>query len=95
MTQGFQQPFACLIVRETSAISEPPGIHSHIVFVQWKKAFNYDVFRHASVSSTYPCKLVGKLVGKSHFRISNLWSVMVAQIKKFKKLSPFIFEFCF
>merc|ERR1712208_3393 len=46
------------------------------------------VFRHASVSRTYPCKLVGP----SHFRISNLWSVTVAQIKK---LSPFIFEFCF
>merc|ERR1711953_997445 len=31
----------------------------------------------------------------SHFRISNLWSATVAQIKKFKKQSPSIFEFCF
>merc|ERR1712208_73345 len=34
-------------------------------------------------------------VGWSHFRISNLWSVTVDQIKKFKKQSPSIFEFCF
>ena len=49
------------------------------------------IFRHASVSSTYPCPSVCKSVGWSHFRISNPWSVMVAQIKKFKKPSPFIF----
>ena len=39
--------------------------------------------------------LVRPLVGPSHFRISNLWSVTVDQIKKFKKQSPSIFEFCF
>ena len=48
-----------------------------------------------SVSRTYPCPLVGWSVSWSHFRISNLWSLMVAQIKKFKNQSPFIFEFCF
>ena len=59
----------------------------------------HGIFRHASVSSTYPCKLVGPsvrwLVRPSHFPISNLWSVTVDQIKKFKKQSPSIFEFCF
>ena len=46
------------------------------------------VFRHASVSSTYPCKLVSQ----SHFRISNLWSAMVAQIKKNKKTKSIYFR---
>ena len=32
------------------------------------------IFRHASVSSTYPCPSVSPLVRWSHFRISNLWS---------------------
>ena len=31
-------------------------------------------FRHASISSTYPCPSVCKSAGWSHFRISNLWS---------------------
>ena len=43
------------------------------------------IFRHASVSRTYPCPLVSQSVSWSHFRISNLWSVMVAQIKKVQK----------
>ena len=34
----------------------------------------YYIFRHASVSSTYPCPSVSWSVSWSHFRISNLWS---------------------
>ena len=49
-------------------------------------------FRHASVFSTYPCKSVGKSVGPSHFRISNLWSVTVAQIKKVQKTKSIYFR---
>ena len=48
-----------------------------------------------SLAPTHVSKLVSKSVGPSHFRISNLWSVTVDQIKKFKKQSPSIFEFCF
>ena len=43
-----------------------------------KNSQKTSLFRHASVSRTYPCKLVrwsvGPLVGQSHFRIFNLWS---------------------
>ena len=38
------------------------------------------IFRHASVSCTCPCKLVGPLVRWSHFRISNLWSPFCATV---------------
>ena len=48
-----------------------------------------------SLAPTHVSKLVGPTVGPSHFQISNLWSVTVEQIKKFKKQSPSIFEFCF
>ena len=50
------------------------------------------IFRHASVSSTYPCKSVSKSVSKSHFRISNLWSVTVDQIKKVQKTKCIYFR---
>merc|ERR1712208_62179 len=50
------------------------------------------LFRHTSVSRTFPCTLVSKSVSWSHFRICNLWSVTVAEIKN---QSPFIFKFCF
>ena len=50
------------------------------------------IFRHASVSSTYPCLSFRKFVSPSHFRISNLWPLMVDQIKKLKKTKSIYFR---
>ena len=51
------------------------------------------IFRHASVSSTYPCKLVGWSVTLSDFQ--SLASNGRSNQKVKKKQSPSIFEFCF
>ena len=75
-----------------------------IIFQTWVFAafcfiFLFFLDTQVSLAPTHVSWLVGWLVrpsvGWSHFRISNLWSVTVDQIKKLKKQSPFIFEFCF
>merc|ERR1712001_67986 len=45
-----------------------------------------------SLAPTHVSKLVGWLVGPSHFRISNLWSVTVDQIKKVQKTKSIYFR---
>ena len=83
-------------------------VHIHRVFIQTcdrtqHTAINYSaksksmcfLDTQVSLAPTHVSWLVGWLVGPSHFRISNLWSVTVDQIKKLKKQSPSIFEFCF
>ena len=44
-----------------------------------------------SLAPTHVSKLVGWLVGWSHFRISNLWSVTIDQIKKVQKTKSIYF----
>ena len=48
----------------------------------------WGIFRHARVSSTYPCQSVGPLVRPSHFRISNLSASLVALREKLKREDP-------
>ena len=45
-----------------------------------------------SLAPTHVSWLVGWLVRWSHFRISNLWSVTVAQIKKVQKTKSIYFR---
>ena len=45
-----------------------------------------------SLAPTHVSPLVGWSVSKSHFRISNLWSVTVPQIKKVKKTKSIYFQ---
>ena len=67
--------------------------HSHLQFANLECPMNdlqdplVFLDTQVSLAPTHVSKLVGPLVRPSHFRISNLWSVMVAQIKKFKKKS--------
>ena len=51
------------------------------------------IFRHARVSSTYPCLSVRWLVGWSHFWISNLPASLVALCEKLKREDHNFFNF--
>ena len=58
----------------------------HQSYIYWLNGYSVNfhlsgvIFRHASVSSTYPCKSVRPSVSKSHFWISNLWSPFCAAV---------------
>ena len=51
-------------------------LHCDLIYkrLQYFWINSVSIFSHASVSRTYPYKLVVWFVHKSHFRISNLWS---------------------
>ena len=59
-----------------------------IGFVQHVPLKLKEIFRHARVSSTYPCQSVRW----SHFRISNLSASLVALREKLKREDPNYFS---